>query len=89
MRFTIELDETDAIAIRVALRQRANALHNLADELIAREPGEQAWKLYRQRGNELSALAERIGAAELRQHDTDISALISAPSLPPPSGESQ
>ena len=78
MRFTIELDETDAIAIRVALRQRSRALHSLADQCLTHEPGDPTWRMYRDKGNELSALADRIAP-----RDTDVSELISQP---PPSG---
>ena len=78
MRFTIEIDETDAIAIRVALRQRSRALHSLADDCQQREPGEDTWRLYRDKGNELSSLADRIAP-----RDTDVSELISRPSQPP------
>jgi hypothetical protein len=87
MRFTIELDETDAIAIRVALRQRSRALHSMADEYYQRDPS--AFRCYREKANELHDLANRISAVEEARHDTDISALISAPSSPPPSGDSQ
>lgn len=64
MRFIIEIDETDTIEIRIALRQRSRALHTMADELFAREPGEPGWKHYRNKGNELFSLADRISVGE-------------------------
>jgi hypothetical protein len=82
---TITLDPRDLDHVVVALRLRSNQLHNLADECIQRDPGGKGWVYYRQRGDELHALANRLSGKGQDHRDTDISELISRPTPNPES----
>jgi hypothetical protein len=77
MRITIELEVSDALSMQSALRTRARQLHNRADETLRDQPDCATWAYYRQRANELQALADRLYAT-----DTDVSELISSSPLP-------